>query len=121
MAEKILLVDDEAEFLEAMSDRLSVRDMTVVTASSAQEALDRVSKDTFDAVVLDYQLPEMDGLKALKLIKESQPESKIILLTGFATVEKRDEAIQMGALELLEKPVDLLVLSKVIKQAKENK
>lgn len=118
MAEKILLVDDEIEFLEAMSDRMAVRDMKVVTASSALEAIERVEKDVFDAIILDYQLPEMDGFMALKNIKEIQPESQIILLTGFATVEKRDKAIQMGALDLLEKPVDLNLLSEKIKQAK---
>ena len=116
MAEKVLLVDDEEEFLEAMSMRLEARNMTVTTASSAQEALDRIKKKHFDAVIIDYQLPGMDGLKALEEMKDARPDSRIILLTGYATVEKRSEAIEKGALDLLEKPVDLFVLSEKIRQ-----
>ena len=114
MAENILLVDDETEFLEAMSIRMTARDMNVSTASSAQEAIEKIKGNDFDAIVLDYQLPGMDGLNALREIKAIRPESRIILLTGFATVEKRDEALKMGAVELLEKPVDLRVLSRII-------
>ena len=114
MAENVLLVDDETEFLEAMSIRMTARDMHVSTASSAQDAIDKIKGSDFDAIVLDYQLPGMDGLNALREIKAIRPESRIILLTGFATVEKRDEALKMGAVELLEKPVDLRVLSRII-------
>ena len=120
MAEKVLLVDDEEEFLEAMSMRLEARNMTVATASSAQEAIDRIKKDSFDAVIIDYQLPGMDGLKALEEMKEARPDSRIILLTGYATVEKRSEAIEKGAVDLLEKPVDLFLLSEKIRQAGSN-
>lgn len=121
MAEKILLVDDEKEFLDAMSVRLEARNMDVVTASSAQEAIARVKKDAFDAVIMDYQLPGMDGLKAMEHIRDARPGSRIFLLTGYATVEKRTEAIEKGAVDLLEKPVDLFVLSRKIRQADTNK
>lgn len=121
MAEKILLVDDEKEFLDAMSVRLEARNMDVVTASSAQEAIARVKKDAFDAVIMDYQLPGMDGLKAMEHIRDARPDSRIFLLTGYATVEKRTEAIEKGAVDLLEKPVDLFVLSRKIRQADTNK
>ncbi len=116
MADKILLVDDEIDFLEAMSLRLEARNMDVVIASSAQEAIDRIQNETFEAVIIDYQLPGMDGLKALERIKDVRPESRIILLTGYATVDKRNEAIAKGAVDLLEKPVDLSVLFKTIRQ-----
>ncbi|MCG8688508.1 MAG: response regulator [Desulfobacterales bacterium] len=115
MAEKVLLVDDEREFLDAMSLRLEARNVMVTCASSAQEAIERVKKASFDAIIIDYQLPGMDGLKALELIKDTRPESRIILLTGYATVEKRSEAIEKGALDLLEKPVDLYVLCEKIR------
>ena len=117
MAEKILLVDDEKEFLEAMSIRLEARNMAVETASSAEDAIRRVKKERFDAVIIDYQLPGMDGLNALARIKDARPESRIILLTGYATLEKRTEAIEKGAVDLLEKPVDLYVLAKKIRQS----
>lgn len=116
MAEKILLVDDEKEFLDAMTARLESRSISVTTASSAQEAIEWVRKDLFDAVIMDYQLPGMDGLNAIEQIKNADPDSRVILLTGFATVEKRSEAIKRGALDLLEKPVDLFILTQKIKQ-----
>ena len=121
MSEKVLLVDDEEDFLEAMAERMRARDMEVTTASSAKEALKKMESDTFDAIVLDFQMPEMDGMEALKSIKAKRPESQIILLTGFATVEKGVEAMKEGAADFLEKPADLEVLSRKIKEAKAEK
>jgi len=112
MSEKVLLVDDEEDFLEAMAERMRARDMEVTTASSAREAFKKMESETFDAIVLDFQMPEMDGMEALKSIKAKRPESQIILLTGFATVEKGVQAMKEGAADFLEKPADLEVLSK---------
>ncbi|MBW2175889.1 MAG: response regulator [Deltaproteobacteria bacterium] len=121
MSEKVLLVDDEEDFLEAMSERMRARDMEVTTASSAKEAFEKMESETFDAIILDFQMPEMDGMEALKSIKAKRPESQIILLTGYATVEKGVEAMKIGAADFLEKPVDLELLSQKIKQAKAEK
>jgi DNA-binding NtrC family response regulator len=121
MSEKVLLVDDEEDFLEAMSERMRGRDMEVITASSAREAFEKIESDTFDAIILDFQMPGMDGMETLKSIKAKRPESQIILLTGYATVEKGVEAMKIGAADFLEKPADLEVLSKKIKQAKAEK
>ncbi|RLB99916.1 MAG: response regulator [Deltaproteobacteria bacterium] len=121
MSEKVLLVDDEKDFLEAMSERMKSRDMEVTTASSAKEALEKIEYETFDAIVLDFQMPGMDGMEALKSMKTKQPESQIILLTGYATVEKTVEAMKIGAADFLEKPADLEILSQKIKQAKAEK
>jgi len=121
MSEKVLLVDDEEDFLEAMAERMRARDMEVTTASSAREALKIMENETFDAIVLDFQMPEMDGMEALKSIKAKRPESQIILLTGFATVEKGVQAMKEGAADFLEKPADLEVLSQKIKEAKAEK
>lgn len=121
MSEKVLLVDDEKEFLEIMSQRMSAMGMHVTTAESAVEALTILGKQSFDAIVMDFQMPEMDGLEALKNIKNKSPELQIILLTGYATVEKTVEAMKIGAADFLEKPADLDALSKKIKQAKAEK
>jgi len=121
MSEKVLLVDDEEDFLEAMAERMRARDMDVTTASSAKVALEKMESEAFDAIVLDFQMPEMDGMEALKSIKAKRPESQIILLTGFATVEKGVEAMKIGAADFLEKPADLEVLSRKIKEAKAEK
>ena len=121
MSEKVLLVDDEEDFLEAMAERMRARDMEVTTASSAREAFKKMESETFDAIVLDFQMPEMDGMEALKSIKAKRPESQIILLTGFVTVEKGVQAMKEGAADFMEKPADLEVLSQKIKEAKAEK
>lgn len=117
MAEKILLVDDEADFLEALSERMRTRGMDVTTSASAKEALDAVEQGVFDAVVLDLMMPDVDGLEALRILKEKDPKLQVILLTGHATVEKGIEAMKRGALDLLEKPTDIETLTQKIKEA----
>ena len=121
MSEKVLLVDDEKEFLEIMSERMKTRDMEVTTATSAQQALEIIEKESFDAIILDFQMPGMDGMDALKAIKAKKPELQIILLTGYATIEKGVEAMKIGATDFIEKPADLEVLSEKIKNAKAEK
>ena len=121
MTERILLVDDEKKFLDAMSARMEARGMEVSTSESAEEALDMLAKEAYDAVILDLRMPEMDGIEALKRMKEKRPEVQIILLTGHATVEEGVEAIKLGAMDFLEKPADLDAISEKIKKAKEKK
>ena len=121
MSEKVLLVDDEKEFLDIMSERMQARGMTVKTADSADQAMAMLEKESFDAIVMDFKMPGMDGIQALKNIKTKKPELQIILLTGYATVEKTVEAMKIGATDLLEKPADLEKLAAKIKQAKAEK
>ena len=121
MEARVLLVDDEEAFLESMSERMRLRGMDVTTASSAKEALEVIESDIFDAVILDIQLPEMDGMAVLKKIKAKHPEAQIILLTGHASLEKGVEAMKIGASDYLEKPADMEALSKKIKDAKTEK
>lgn len=121
MEAKVLLVDDEKDFLESMSERMRLRGMDVTTSSSAKEALEAIENDVFDAVILDIQLPEMDGMAVLKKIKTKHPEAQVILLTGHASLEKGVEAIKIGASDYLEKPADMEALSKKIKEAKTEK
>lgn len=117
MSEKILLIDDEEEFLEAMSERMKAREMDVSTASSAREGLQKAEDEAYDVVILDLQMPEMDGIETLKRLKEKNPELQVILLTGHATVQKGIEAMKLGALDLLEKPTDMKVLAEKIRTA----
>ena len=121
MSEKVLLVDDEKEFLEIMSERMESRGMVVTTADTAEQALSILEKETFDAIVMDFQMPGMDGMEALKSMKDKKPELQIILLTGYATVEKTVEAMKVGATDFLEKPADIEALSEKIKKAKAEK
>jgi DNA-binding NtrC family response regulator len=118
MSEKVLLVDDEEDFLEIMAERMHARDMEVTTCTSAEVALKKIKEENYDAIILDFMMPGMDGMHALKEIKSRSPESQIILLTGHATIEKSVEAMKLGATDFLEKPADLEALEKKIKDAK---
>ena len=117
MTEKVLIVDDEQDFLDALSERMRARDMEVTTSTSAADALKKAEKGSYDAIVLDLMMPEMDGLEALQEIKKNNPDLQVILLTGHATVEKGIEAMKLGATDFLEKPADLKTLTEKIKNA----
>jgi DNA-binding NtrC family response regulator len=121
MSEKVLLVDDEEEFVETLAERMRTRGMEVSTSNSGADALNLVDNEDFDVVVLDLKMPGIDGLDALQRIKRRRPDIQVVLLTGHATVEKGVEAIKQGALEFLEKPVDLASLTDAIHKAKATK
>ncbi len=116
--EKVLIVDDDKEFLEILSERMQNRGMQVATASSAKEALALLEEQTFDAVLLDLMMPEIGGMEALQIMKRKQPEVQVIFLTGHPSVATGVEAMKLGAMDFLTKPVDLSELSEKIRQAK---
>ena len=118
MSAKVLLVDDEKDFLDIMAERMAARGMDVFTACSAEDALKMVQTESYDAVIIDFLMPEMDGFSALKMFKESRPDLSVILLTANVTEEKRLEAIKLGALDVIEKPADLNLLTLKIEEAK---
>ena len=121
MEEKVLLVDDEKDFLDALGERMANRGMNVSTTTSAKDAVKKVQEESYDAIVLDLQMPEMDGIEALKAIKKINPDMQVILLTGHATVEKGIEAMKLGAMDLIEKPADIEAIAEKIKKAQANK
>jgi DNA-binding NtrC family response regulator len=118
---KVLLVDDEREFVETLAARLEIRGLRVVAVHSGEAAVDAVKEDSFDAILLDLAMPGMDGIETLRRLRELNPDSQVVLLTGRATVQKATEAMRLGALDLLEKPVDIAVLQKKIEEAATNK
>ena len=118
MHAKVLLVDDEKDFLDIMAERMEARGMDVSTATSAEDALEMVQNESYDAIIMDLMMPAMDGFKALKLFKETKPEVQIILLTANVPEEKCIEAIKLGAMDVIEKPADLNLLTQKIEKAK---
>ena len=121
MSTKVLLVDDEKEFLDLLGERMSARGMEVKKTTSAADALEMTEKQTFDAIVLDLMMPEMDGIQVLKTLKAKHPELQVILLTGHGSIEKGVEAMRQGAMDFIEKPADLEVLTQKIKKAQARK
>jgi len=116
MNEKVLLVDDERDFLEALAERMRARGMQVATTTTPIEALQMTVRENYDAIVLDLLMPEMEGLELLKALKKKNPRARIILLTGYATRKKIAEAMKLGAVDMIEKPADLELLTKIIKK-----
>jgi DNA-binding NtrC family response regulator len=114
---RVLLVDDEADFVEVLAERLRNRSLDVTTAASGEEALGAAKERTFDAIVLDMAMPGMDGLETLEGLLGINPDLQVILLTGRATLEQAATAIRIGALDLLEKPADIDILSEKIELA----
>ncbi len=107
----VLLVDDEADFLELLSQRLTNRGMEVITASNGVKALEEIKNRDFDIIVLDLSMPGMDGIETMKRIKTKSPQTETIMLTGHATLKSGIEAMKSGAGDFLEKPanIDLLI------------
>ena len=104
----IMLVDDEVPFVEAMSKRLSRRDLEVEKAFNGQEALDKLAADgKVEVVILDVKMPGMDGIETLQAIKRRVPLVEVIMLTGHATVESAIEGMKLGAFDYLHKPCDM--------------
>ena len=118
MSTKVLIVDDEKDFLDIMAERIAARGMDVSTATSAEAALKMVQEESYDAVIMDLLMPEMDGFKALKLFKEVSPDVSVILQTANAPEDTCIEATKLGAMAVIEKPADLNLLTQKIEEAR---
>jgi DNA-binding NtrC family response regulator len=113
----VLLVDDEAEFVEALAERLEARGLSVATAENGTAALARAKDKVFDAVLLDMAMPGLDGIDTLRGLLAINPDLQVILLTGRATLRQAVEAMKLGAMDLLEKPADIQTLVARIESA----
>jgi len=118
---KVLLVDDEQDFTSVLAERMETRGLQVDIAGSGMEAMERVKGRSYDAIVLDLAMPEMDGIETLKHLLAQNPDLQVILLTGRATVEKGVEAVKHGAVEFLQKPADIETLVEKIREAQAKK
>ena len=107
MAIRVLLVDDELSFVETVQKRLAVRRLEVRVANSGPAALEELARDPVDVVVLDFKMPGMDGIEAIRAIKERHPLVEVILLTGHANLEASLEGMALGAFDYLLKPVGI--------------
>jgi DNA-binding NtrC family response regulator len=118
----VMLVDDEAPFVETMTKRLQKRNLTVITAFSGQEALETLGKhQNVDVVILDVKMPGMDGLETLKKMKSGYPIIEVVMLTAHATVESGIEGMKLGAFDYLMKPCDMEQLMGKVKEATRKK
>ena len=114
---KVLLVDDEEEFVKALAERLKMRDLRSDTVLDGEEALSFVEDQEPDVMVLDLKMPGIDGMEVLRQVRKAYPNIQVIILTGHGTEKHEEEAKRLGAFDYLEKPVNLDVLVKKMKAA----
>jgi two-component system, OmpR family, response regulator CpxR len=114
---KLLLVDDEREFVHTLSERLLMRDLDSAVAYDGETALDILDKDEPEVMILDLKMPGIDGIEVLRKTKATRPEVEVIILTGHGTEKDRETCMELGAFAYLQKPVDIDVLTDTLNRA----
>lgn len=114
---KILLIDDEEEFISTLAERLELRDYLCKTAGDGQSGIQMIVNEPFDIAILDLMMPGLNGLDTLRQIKEINPDLPVILLTGHGSTKDGMEGMRIGAFDFLIKPLDIYALMDKIKLA----
>ena len=118
---RVLIVDDEERFRMTLSKLLKVKGLDVKALGSAREALEELTDASYDVILLDVKMPEMDGVQALAEIKKRDPQLEVIMLTGHASVDVAVEIMRLGGYEYLLKPCPIEDLMDKIDAAFERK
>ena len=119
--DRVLLVDDEEEFVATLAKRMKARGIRVETAESGETAVEKVRHGEFDVIVLDLAMPGMDGMETFEEISKINPDLQVIFLTGHGTIPTAFHAMKMGAAEFLEKPASFQELLEKVREASEKK
>ncbi|HGY57449.1 MAG TPA: sigma-54-dependent Fis family transcriptional regulator [Caldithrix abyssi] len=114
---KILVIDDDRVHLEGMVVLLEDEDYKVDEADSAEAALKLIYKNSYDLIITDYKMQKIDGMELLKMINDFDPMLKVIMVTGYSSIEDAVKAIHLGALDYIPKPVDPVKLKEVVRRA----
>jgi DNA-binding NtrC family response regulator len=114
---KLLLVDDEEDYVKAMAERMEMRDVGSRVALSGEEALRLLEDEAPDVMVLDLRMPGIDGMQVLERVKQEHPRVQVIILTGHGSEKEEEEARRLGAFEYLQKPTDTSDLLKTVRSA----
>jgi len=115
---KVLLVDDEKEFVESLSERLELRNVEAEVAYNGEQALEAIKREKPDVMVLDLRMPGIDGIEVLRKVRQSDPDMEVVILTGHGTDKDEEEVLKLGASALLKKPVDIDQLTRTFRKEK---
>jgi DNA-binding NtrC family response regulator len=118
---RVLLVDDEVDFVEMLSLRLNEVGEKVTPAYSGRESLEILEQKNIDVVILDIRMPGMDGIETLREIKKRFPLVEVMMLTGHGTTETAVEGMKLGAFDYLMKPADFDELLLKLEKARKRK
>jgi len=116
---KILVVDDDEQMCEDISEMLSREGYTVSHVGSGEEALDRIKSEDFDVILTDLIMPGIDGMEVLRQSKRLKPAARVIMITGFGTIENAVEAMKEGASDYISKPFKINEVQATVKRALE--
>ena len=114
---KVLLVDDEVEFVTTLAERLRLRDLKVDSVFDGTQALTYIGQLEPDVIVLDLKMPGLHGIEVLREIKKTRPKIQVIILTGHGTDQDEQEARRLGGFDFLKKPAEIDLLVRKIKEA----
>ena len=114
---RTLLVDDERDYVFALSNRLRVREIVSDIAYDGFEALQSIHSGAPDVIVLDLRMPGIDGVEVLRRVRRDYPQIQVIVVTGHGNAEDERVCRELGAFDYLQKPVDIKVLSGLIRKA----
>jgi DNA-binding NtrC family response regulator len=118
---KVLMVDDEEDFVTTLSERMKMRDVDSDVALDGEQALQRVEDDIPDVMVLDLKMPGIDGLEVLRRVRKAYPQIPVVILTGHGSEKDEAEARRLGAFDYLQKPVDIEKLIRILRKAYKSK
>lgn len=113
---RVLLVDDEADFVETLAERLELRGFEPAVALNGKSALEQLDTHNPQIVILDLKMPGMSGLEVLRETLRKKPQLPVVMLTGHGSDLERDEAMASGAKTYLQKPIDIDTLSKLMQE-----
>ncbi len=114
MQARILIIDDDAAHREGMAILLEDEDYLVDQADGAEAAMKRIRARNYDLIITDYKMQKIDGMELLKMINDFNPLLRVIMVTGYSSIEHAVEAIHLGALDYIPKPVDPAKLKTVV-------
>ena len=114
---RVLLVDDESEFVTTLAERLMLRDICVAVVHNGHSALAVIEKDKPEIIIVDLKMPGIGGMEVLRRVRKTRPETAVIVLTGHGSDKDREVCLNMGAFAYLQKPVEIEALTRVIRQA----
>lgn len=117
MKMKVLLVDDETEFVTTLANRLGIRGIQADVVFDGQQALDYVRKKEPDVIVLDLKMPGLHGMEVLRQLSKTNPDIQVLILTGHGTDRHEEDAKRLKAFDYLRKPTDIDVLADRIRGA----
>jgi len=117
--QSILLVDDDLEFRKAMKKMFEKSGYTVTIAADGREALETLSRETFDLIISDLRMPNLNGLELMEEIKRKQLDTPVIFITAYGEVSSYMDLMNLGAFEYINKPVKGQEILSVAKRALE--